>query len=223
MNSQAASSHGAVPGAGKYEGERFSALKFQGIRRSRAWEESGALPASRPRWKRFSEGHPRRPLLLSEITNPFIFLTRGTACLNCWAVTLELDARTPHIHDVAKNLHNVTKNKVMETQREALYSWVLDPESFTNAGKPARCWCLAEGADCVWPRGMERESGTVVSQQPRRQPGTSPRAVLVPVLVPQLLPFLSPTGKRLIGHSRNMRKILLRGCKFFTVLRVWNL
>lgn len=146
------------------------------------------LSASRPKCKRFSEGRPRRPLLLSEITNPFIFLTRGTACLNCWAVTLELDARTPHIHDVAKNLHNVTKNKVMEMQREALYSWMLDPESFTDTGKPARCWCLAGGAASrqsrlrsghVGWRGMERESGTVVSQQRCRQPGiplgTSPR------------------------------------------------
>lgn len=146
------------------------------------------LSASRPRWKRFSEGRPKRPLLLSEITNPFIFLTRGTACLNCWAVTLELDARTPHIHDVAKNLHNVTKNKEMEMQREALYSWMLDPESFTSAGEAARCWCLAEG---VCPCGLAMWDGEGkwhhgVPAFPWEHLQDSP----VPP-VPLLLPFLS--------------------------------
>lgn len=168
------------------------------------------LSASRPRWKRFSEGCPKRPLLLSEITNPFIFLTRGTACLNCWAVTLELDARTPHIHDVAENLHNVTKNKVMEMQREALYSWLLHPESFTNAGEPARCWCLAEGADCVWPRGMERESGTGVpaaTQAARHSSGDTSQGRPGPSPGPTAPPFPQPQWERvnwsLQKHEKN--------------------
>lgn len=190
------------------------------------------LSASRPRWKRFSEGCPKRPPLLSEITNPFILLTRGTACLNCWAVTLELDARTPHIHDVVKNLHNVTKNKVMEMQREALYSWVLDPESFPDAGEPARRWCLPEEwspdrASCgvaTWHGG-----GTMVSQQPCRQPGflspgnISQGSPVPSPLGPQLLPFLSPRGKGLTGHSRNTRKILLGAVNSSLCPGVWKL
>lgn len=190
---------------------------------------------SRPRWKRFSEGCPKRPPLLSEITNPFILLTRGTACLNCWAVTLELDARTPHIHDVAKNLHNVTKNKVMEMQREALYSWLLDPESFPDAGEPQRGAgvCLRSGVPTEpaagWPRGRDREGGTVVSQQPCRQPGwlspgnISQGSPVPSPLGPQLLPFLSPRGKGLTGRSRNTRKILLGAVNSLLCPGVWNL
>lgn len=162
------------------------------------------LSASRPRWKRFSEGCPKRPPLLSEITNPFILLTRGTACLNCWAVTLELDARTPHIHDVAKNLHNVTKNKVMEMQREALYSWVLDPESFPDAGEPARCWCLPEErrpdrASCGlatwhgegrWHRGVP-----AALQAARLSPGNISQSCSQPP-GPTAAPFPQPQGKK---------------------------
>jgi len=105
------------------------------------------LSPSRPRCESCSEGRPKRPLLLREITNPFIFFTGGTACLNRWAVALELDARThPPLHDVAKSLHNVTKNKVMELWMEALSSQRLALKSFPNTGNPARRRCPAEGA-----------------------------------------------------------------------------
>lgn len=76
--------------------------------------------------------------------------------------TLELDARTPHIHDVAKNLHNVTKNKVMEMQGEALYSWLLHPQAFPDAG--AAVWLRDWHPQSQLCSGMESKSVTVVSQ-----------------------------------------------------------
>lgn len=59
---------------------------------------------------------------------------------------------------------------------------------------------------------MERESGTVVSQH---FPGNISRTVL---FLRSHCCSLSSVGKGLTGHSRHMRKILLRGCKFFAVL-----
>lgn len=73
----------------------------------------------------------------------------------------------------------------------------------------------------VWPRGMERDGegkwhrGVPAAMQAARH---SPGNISQAVLFPQLLPFLSPSGKGLTGHSRNTRKILLRGCKFLAVL-----
>lgn len=130
--------------------------------------------------------------------------------MNCWAVTLELDARTPHIHDVAKNLHNVTKNKVMEMRIEALSSWTLDLKSFAGTGKPARRRCPAEGAaSCQGPsqpgrsgwRGLERERGTARSQHRRRQPSIPPGNVSRGSLVPRSPLGLHPTAASLSQPS----------------------
>lgn len=123
---------------------------------------------------RFSEGRPKRPLLLREITNPFIFSTRRTACLNCWAVTLELDARTPHIRDVAKNLHNATKNKVMETRMEALCSWPLALKSLSSSKKPA----------APWPREQPQTSGrsSLEHEAERGQRGPATRGDVPPMV-----------------------------------------
>lgn len=99
----------------------------------------------------------------------------------------------PHIHDVAKNLYNVTKNKVMELRMEAL-------SFFPDACSGILCWhwkaseVLVSGRGsgippepaAAWPLGAERgERGRGTARSLHRHgraspPGAPPAAALFP-------------------------------------------